>query len=196
MAFIMDEALLMQMESEISQFEEWNNRLHEDLGYLMDLPATDENLDKIGALVDYYFTDMMFNHEDHQISIERMTDGGIAITVMMAYEDTDDYYVDFEIDHGVNFEIRMNADAFMAGDDDFGENLGFAAYPVGYIEELEAEIEKWHSEFMTAMSDTAEPATPVVNESADDILFAPITLEDDKKPETVPSTDPYYGDCG
>jgi hypothetical protein len=188
MALIFTEEDQWQIEREISEFEEWQNRLNEDLSYLMCEPPTDENLAKLASVIDYHFSDMLFQHEDHEIKVERLPDGGIGITVMLEYDDPSDYYVDFEVEPGVNFEIRVPSEHM------FAEDINCE---VQFWTELGEEIDRWNAqaEAIFAAMDAVEAENTKDeeprNESPDDILFAPIKPEE-KQPE--PASDPYYGE--
>lgn len=91
-------------------FEEWEAKLTQDLSYLLDEPATDENLAKIADTIDYYFADTHFQHADHEIIMTRLPDGGIEVVILMNYDDPDDYEIDFGVDFGVDFVLRVDTD--------------------------------------------------------------------------------------
>lgn len=93
---------------EVLEFETWEAALTQDLSYLLDEPATEENLVKIADTIDWYFTDTMFRHNDHDIIMTRLPDGGIDVTIVMDYDDPDDYDVDFGVNHGVDFVICVD----------------------------------------------------------------------------------------
>lgn len=207
-----DEAMWAQIDREITEFNEWHAALQQDLSYLMTQPATDENIQKIGETVDYYFSDLQFGHEDHDVRVERTPDGGLAITVSMKYDSADQYYDDFLMEPEMDFMMLIEPDT---GDEIVMPELSFVmAYDFDPVDaeqmammiEDEARAQQAEDEFFDevekffarmAESDAAVPPAPtpapeIINESPDDILFAPITTPE-KKPEPTP--DIYY-DCG
>jgi hypothetical protein len=106
------------VDAEVTPFQSWNARLQEELEYLMAQPATDETIEKIGALVDYAFSDTsLFNHRNHDIQISRSGDGGLDIVVQLDYDDPADYYDDFEIAHDEDFMMLLGSDLMFLDDD-------------------------------------------------------------------------------
>jgi hypothetical protein len=151
---------------------------------------TDENLEKIGAMVDYYFSDIMFNHDDHEVQIER-TPNGLEIVVLMDYANPEDYYVDFGVNHNVDFEIKVE-DGFLKMLDEIctvAEEVEAGAGRSRIIDAIVACVNEINA---MADGDTPKESSSIANESPDDILFAPIKIEEKKK-EKEPEQS--YDDC-
>src|ERR1051326_6559659 len=75
---------------------------------MMEQPATPENIETIGAMIDYYFSNSFFQQDDHEVQVFRCPDGSLRIDVIMEYGDPEDYRVDFGVDHEVDFEILLD----------------------------------------------------------------------------------------
>lgn len=185
-------------EDERYEFAVWRHSLEEALTHWVGQPHTDENIARIGSMVDWYFSNVMFQHSDHEVVIERNGPEGLLISVKMRYDDPDDFYEDFEITGDEEMvidiaELGQLDGLIMVGDNDLIDDAYWAIAEQVAVEMspdvrqaiLEAKAAVTRSVQTAAMSDTESDQVkiePQINpQSPDDILFEPFEVT--KKPE-------------
>lgn len=201
---------------DVSSYEDdlfaWHNAMEFELTTLMSQPRTNENIQQIGEMLDWY----LFRHLDHEILIERVGEQDINIHLFMLYENIDDVFVDFEllvekddmIDHqGDNFHqslqdlidmarldgVDLSGMEVPSKDQDLLEDAYWAiAHQVAERadQELLRALVETKSELDVVKVSAAEPE--ISNQSVDDMLFEPISLE--QTPPPPPAQPPVRDD--